>query len=93
MNYLYMNDYCTSNMLTFIRMNDNLINYVINFNKNLSCCYDKEIKDIQYAVLEDGLDYSSFSTCFNNCKNILRHQHHKKKFILNIDYDIFFETV
>ena len=88
-----MNDYCTSNMLSFIKMNDNLVIYVINFNKNLLYCYDKEIKDIQYAVLEDGLDYSSFSTCFNNCKKILTNQYQKKKYILNIDYDIFFEKV
>ena len=91
MNSFYDNDYCTTNMLSFIEKNDKLKNYVINFNKNLCYCYDKEIKDIHYAVLEDGLDSYTFSMCFHNCKNILIKEHIKNKFILNINYDIFFD--
>ena len=51
MNYLYDDNYCTTNMLSFILKNENLKSYVINFDKNLLYCYDKEIKDIHYAVV------------------------------------------
>jgi hypothetical protein len=91
MNYLYDDNYCTTNMLSFILKNDNLKNYVINFNKNLLYCYDKEIKDIHYAVLEEGLDSYSFSMCFHNCKKILIKENIKNTFIINMNYDIFFE--
>ena len=71
MNYLYDDNYCTTNMLSFILKNENLKSYVINFDKNLLYCYDKEIKDIHYYdSFQNYLSNEKLKNCLPGIQNI-----------------------
>ena len=82
MEYRNSNIECRNNMLSYIRKNKHLVNYLINFKENKSFMYnnDTEINEIHTSIIEDGIALLTFSTCLRNCQNILKKE---------IKYDIF----
>ena len=65
---------CRNNMLTYIRKNPHLVNYVVNFKENKNVMYnnDKELNEIHTSIVEEGIDLLTFSIYLQNCQNILK---------------------